>query len=783
MQWHRIDMQEQKMELKAVQEKLFDIMKQPFSAEQYEEQRHLHVKQSHLLALQEKYWRQRSRALWLQEGDRNSAYFHRKASNRRNKNTIRGLLIAAGEWQTESGVLKQMMVEYYAHVFKAGTVNDDAISTIFRATPMKVTSSMNDDLNMPYSNEEIKAALFQMHPSKSPGPDVIANRLKRWLPEIVSPLQSAYVPGRLISDNTLVATEVAHFMHKLRSQVDGFFSLKLDISKVYDHLEWSYLQAILTKLGFASNWINMVMRCVTSVSYAILVNGEATAKIHPTRGIKQGDPLSPYLFILCAEGLSALISQAVQFGPIQGLKMGPQAPVLHHLFFADDSLLFGAATLEECMTFKGILDTYEQASRQKVNFSKSSVVFSTNVQPHLKEVLAAVLNVTCVDEHDRYLGLPLRVGKSKTARFQYLKEKISKKLVHWKSKILSSAGKEILIKAVAQGDMEGKRKIHWRSWEKLCLTKHEGGLGFKNIYAYNLAMLAKQGWRLITKPNSLIAQVLKARYFPHCSFWDANLGDAPSYSWRSILESRSLLKAGTPFLLQSSILPNLDFKEWMLERALTLKPEIFEKLLKIIWGLWKNRNNKLWEDNAQSPNDIMLGCLSWLNEFQQARKMPTARSQAGVHRWKPANILKLNADGAFASQFSHGGTCGVLRSSTGSFVAAFMKPVHHVCSAKQVELLAIQEGLHFLKQFRVQQAVIETDCLLAVQDLARTDVNMSELSNLVHDIQQALEDMQGVQISFASRSCNKVAHRLASLAFDDGQSEFGMEILPVVFLT
>ncbi|XP_024190432.1 uncharacterized protein LOC112194424 [Rosa chinensis] len=954
MQWHQLDMQKQRVELKEVQEKLFDIMKRPFSSEQYEEQRLLHAKQSHLLALQEKYWRQRSRALWLKDGDRNSAYFHRKASNRKNKNTIKGLLNAAGEWQSEPATLQHMIFKYYAQVFCSEDVNDEAISTIFRATPMKVTSSMNDDLNLPYSDEEIKAALFQMHPSKSPGPDgmspffyqkywhivgldvclairnflekgelwaesnftyiclipkiknpteaahfrpialcnviyricskVVANRLKRWLPEIISPLQSAYVPGRLISDNTLVASEVAHFMHKLKSQEEAFFSLKLDISKAYDLLEWPFLQAILTKLGFASRWINMIMKCVTSVSYAILVNGEATATISPTRGIRQGDPLSPYLFILCAEGLSALISQAVQYGTIKGLKMCPQAPVLHHLFFADDSLLFGAATMSECTTVKFILSTYEKASGQKVNFTKSSVVFSNNLQPQLKEDLAAVLNVKCVDEHDRYLGLPLRVGKSKTARFQYLKENVSRKLVNWKSKILSSAGKELLIKAVAQvmptyamncyllpkslcddihklcasffwGDMEGKKKIHWRSWEKLCLTKIEGGLGFKNIFAYNLAMLAKQGWRLITKPSSLIAQVFKARYFPHCSFWDASLGDAPSYSWRSILESRSLLKAGTswrigdgtqiniwndqwvpncpryliqkptgtvfetvadlidpqsrtwiqasvqrlfpptvaekilciplrhqavqdrlcwipekrglftvksaywiarqhvignvlassstgdpfqmlwkclwkakipgkvqicvwravnnllptreqllkkgydgelgcivcnhkvesiahlfckcptalqilsgsPFSLKQSLLPNLDFKEGMLEQALNLKSEIFEKLLMIIWGLWKNRNHKLWEGRVQSSHDIMLGCLAWLEEFQHARQVPTSRVHNIVNKWQPAEIPKLNVDGAFLPHASHGGVGGVLRSSNGGF--------------------------------------------------------------------------------------------------------------------
>lgn len=111
--------------------------------------------------------------------------------------------------------------------------------------------------------------------------------------------------------------------------------MKLD--KAYDRLEWPFLQAILAKLGFAAQWIRIVMLCIQTVSYSILVQGEETAHIKPTRGIRQRDPLSPYLFILCSEGLSSLISHSVSNGIVQGITMCPQAPTLHHLFFADDS--------------------------------------------------------------------------------------------------------------------------------------------------------------------------------------------------------------------------------------------------------------------------------------------------------------------------------------------------------------------------------------------------------------------------------------------------------------
>ncbi|XP_024178970.1 uncharacterized protein LOC112184983 [Rosa chinensis] len=130
--------------------------------------------------------------------------------------------------------------------------------------------------------------------------------------------------------------------------------------------------------------------------------------------------------------------------------MCPQAPTLHHIFFADGSLLFGTATMEEYVAFKQILWTYEKASGQKVNFQKSSVVFSLNVNMELQHTLASILAVKREEEHHKYLGLPLKVGKSKTAKFAYIKERLSKKLISWKAKILSCAGKEVLIKAIAQ---------------------------------------------------------------------------------------------------------------------------------------------------------------------------------------------------------------------------------------------------------------------------------------------------------------------------------------------
>ena len=136
---------------------------------------------------------------------------------------------------------------------------------------------------------------------------VLANRLKRVLPHIISEHQSAFLKGRLITDNILVAFETLHYMKNHNSGKSGFMALKLDMSKAYDRVEWSFLRDIMKQMGFSDKWIALVMECVTTISYSLLVNGEPQGNIKPSRGIRQGDPLSPYLFLLCFEGLHRLI--------------------------------------------------------------------------------------------------------------------------------------------------------------------------------------------------------------------------------------------------------------------------------------------------------------------------------------------------------------------------------------------------------------------------------------------------------------------------------------------
>ena len=279
---------------------------------------------------------------------------------------------------------------------------------------------------------------------------VLVNRMKFILPQVISDSQSSFVPGRMITNNVIISFEMLHYLKNLRSGQNAQMAAKLDMSKAYDRVEWDFLQAIMLKLGFHVQWVSLIMQCVTLVSYTVLVNGVPKGYIKPGRGLRQGDPLSPYLFLLCAEGLSTLLRKAERDSLIKGVSICRGGPRISHLFFADDSIIFCRASPDDSQALLNVLSVYERASGQKVNGAKTALFFSHNTpQPRHAQIMD-LFRTSPTTQFEKYLGLPPIIGRSKKKAFNPIKDRVWRRLQGWNEKLLSQAGREVLIKAVIQ---------------------------------------------------------------------------------------------------------------------------------------------------------------------------------------------------------------------------------------------------------------------------------------------------------------------------------------------
>jgi hypothetical protein len=458
-----------------------------------------------LLAMEESYWKQRSRVSWLKEGDRNTQFFHASAYQRKQKNEIKSLQDCHGNLVTRRDTMVQIVEDYFRGIYHTSSPSN--IDQVVQLVETKVTTDMNNTLLLPFAGEEMRTALFQMNQSKAPGSDgmnaffyqkfwhivgndvttavldflnsgqllksinythisiipkiksphhmtqfrpislcnvlykliskVLANRFKKVLHQVISDNQSAFVPGHLITDNILLTFEALHYMKSKRRGRATHMVVKLDMSKAYDRVEWEFIRAMMLKLGFAERWVHLIMQCVQTVSYSVLLNGAPAGFIKLTRGLRQGDPLSPYLFLICAEGLTSLLSQVEMTGSLQGLSICRGGPQISHLFFADDSLIFCRATIADCPALTYLLSCYERASGQKLNQEKTSLFFSTNTHHDIRQAICTELHTTSTGDLGKYLGLPPIVGKGKKQVFMDVKHKIANKLQGWKGKLLS----------------------------------------------------------------------------------------------------------------------------------------------------------------------------------------------------------------------------------------------------------------------------------------------------------------------------------------------------------
>lgn len=204
-------------------------------------------------------------------------------------------------------------------------------------------------------------------------------------------------------------------------------ALKREMSKAYDRVGWSFLEAMMKRVGFSNRWVNLVVHCVLTASFSFLTNGHPVGKVFSSRGLRQGYPFSLYLFLLCVEGFLALLRKAQNDRKLMGVVCARGAPHINHLLFTNGSIIFCNADEARCLAVKGVLEAYENVSGQLINFQKSAISYIPNLAEDRQGALSTSLGLSNDLSHESYLGLPFFIGRNKRRLFDNIKERV------WKS--------------------------------------------------------------------------------------------------------------------------------------------------------------------------------------------------------------------------------------------------------------------------------------------------------------------------------------------------------------
>lgn len=413
----------------------------------------------------------------------------------------------------------------------------------------------------------------------------LVTRIRPFLRDLISPFQSSFLAGRSGMDNVIIVQEVIHRFRSFKGS-KGAMIIKLDLEKAFDRLKWDFIRKVLTFFNFPPLWIGIIMSIVSTSSLSILLNGNVTDTFHPTRGIRQGDSLSPYIFILCLEYLSLQISAACEAKDWIPFKLSRRGPFLSHLFFADDLVLFARATEANCDCITSILDEFCSISGQKVNLSKSRVLFSSNTPPVTATSLANKLGIPLTNHFGKYLGCPIHHSRPTKQSFQFIVEKIEKRIASWNNKQLPFASRKTLINSIVEtfpshvmhcnflpittlksidrlsrdflwGSTRDRRKLHAVNWCNVTKGKKFGGLGIRSMQKVNLVSMAKLSWRLHQDDHSLWARVLRGRY----NISHPNNSNCSS-TWRGIQKGHSLLLRGSRSLIGDGSSTSFWFDNW-----------------------------------------------------------------------------------------------------------------------------------------------------------------------------------------------------------------------------
>ncbi|XP_071689351.1 uncharacterized protein [Rutidosis leptorrhynchoides] len=392
-----------------------------------------------------------------------------------------------GVWIDDPFEIKQRFFYFYQAKFDVVNSGTEFINI----NPHYVLSSDEADfLERDIDDSEIKNAVWDCGSSKAPGPDGISFSFIKQYWDVLQ-----YDICRDIR---------AYFSSFImpRGANSAFSTL---IPKAYDSVNWEYLMFMFTSLGFGSKWCAWIRGCLESAKTSVLVNGSPTREFCIRRGLRQGEPLSPFLFIIVMEGLHIAFQRSMECNLIRGINIGSLDVSLSHFLYADDVIIFSEWRLQDLRHIITILKVFFLVSGLRINVNKSQL-FGVGVSDSKIMSFANVTGTRIGYFPTTYLGVPIGCNMKRISSWEYLMDKFRTKLASWKASLLSVGGRSRFFWG---GDMSG-RKMSWVKWDSILAPFNYGGLNVGSLKAFNIALLNKWWWRYVNKPNDLWLKVIKA---------------------------------------------------------------------------------------------------------------------------------------------------------------------------------------------------------------------------------------------------------------------------------
>ncbi|XP_026417116.1 uncharacterized protein LOC113312588 [Papaver somniferum] len=494
-------------------------------------------------------------------------FFRTNLKIRNTRNSISELEESSGNVISDQGKIAEIIVKHVEDKFSAKnvTINHGLLNVI----PTVITDEDQLMLDAIPDSNEIKNTIFDIDPDSSPGPDGYSGIFYRncwdiikddlvdaiqfcWrrkfitkgmnsnflflLPKVQGAKTVAYIKGRNIHEQVLLASDFLNEMKKKRRR--GHVGLELDISQAYDSVSWEFLIAVFKKYGFSPSWCDWLLVLFQSAKIFVLLNEGSCGFFSVTRGLRQGDPLSPILLVLMEDFLSRNLTHLVNKKAINPMVV-TKGIYPTHLFFADDVFIFCNGSKISLNNLFQLLDKYQATSGKVINKIKIKC-FVDGVTEARKSQIATMVNMELSKFPDRYLGVLLAPGRVTTSMVWPMVEMIQDKLATWKGRLLSFHDRLVLVKSVLcsipiynmavykwpasiikvcekiirnflwSGDSE-VRKFKTISWKRVCTPYKEGGLGIRRLEVINRVLLMKMMWKILNSKEEC-ALLFKSKY-------------------------------------------------------------------------------------------------------------------------------------------------------------------------------------------------------------------------------------------------------------------------------